>query len=547
MTLVEILRNLATSVIGSAVADEAKPYVDQAKSAVRDMIPREPQRAITEGATMIDGYPSMSSGLPAETAPYNRKGMGPVDPRTLQEMLKMAADSQQSVAGGTPYEPVQATDVMTPEEEARQAAYNPSQPIDYSDMDARLEQRFRENELNRLGAASNRDNVHDFVRKMTPEVAAQAVTNTAQKLQQEVPDATPEETTAAAVVEEGRKDPSFFDAMGDSISGFFGDEAKMLQLALAFNTLRYQPDQQLAAGIQKRLEQIDTRGKATRTAEVLRARGMNDIADYIEQSGDMKGGMKMAIEAGQWVSGSPDMLMTKFPELEGAFPKGATGTYRYNKMTNKLEGVGQKDQYMGTIPAGYRYNPDTRAMEPIEGTEAFEKWQLAKERKGEVQSGKETMTDTITDAANTIRDTMSGSFLPTTGTAGSVLKYIGETGAAEVRRQVKVLTSQAQVETLNSMRRQSTTGGALGSVTERELKMLSDKAGALDPTADAETFLAAVDDYQRTLYRIVHGYEAGDKIFEQEKAAYTQRSQPAQKPTISPEQAAEELRRRRGQ
>lgn len=85
--------------------------------------------------------------------------------------------------------------------------------------------------------------------------------------------------------------------------------------------------------------------------------------------------------------------------------------------------------------------------------------------------------------------------------------------AAEVARQVEVLKSNAKVENLNAMRQSSPTGGALGSVTEKENDMLASKAGALDPSSP--NFERDLTDYTRTLLRIVHGDAAGDEIFRQ--------------------------------
>jgi len=337
MTLVEILRNLATSIIGSAVADEAKPYTDKAKSAVREFVaPRAPQQAITEGATMIDGYPSMSSGLPAETAPYRPSATlngqpfkaEPVAPTTLRDMIASIGDNYQApVAGGTPYEPVQAADVMTPEEEARQAAYNPSQPIDYTDMNQRLEGQFRQNELDRAYAAENRDNVYNNIRQYgqpaertyptttsgesattapyqrTGDGSAmfQTVNNAgidpnavADKSSQEIKDG----VDALKLVEATKKDPEAMSQYSDLITKKFGSERAWLQLALAFNTLRFQPDQQLAAGIQKRLEQIGESTVSPALAKYLQDNGHGHLIPMIA-SGQLTGKEAMTIAAKQ--------------------------------------------------------------------------------------------------------------------------------------------------------------------------------------------------------------------------------------------------------
>ncbi|MER9159089.1 hypothetical protein [Mesorhizobium sp. M0778] len=164
---------------------------------------------------------------------------------------------------------------------------------------------------------------------------------------------------------------------------------------------------------------------------------------------------------------------------------------------------------IGTIPPGYAAKQDQATgawtMEPIPGGPADESF--ANAAKGENAA---TATDVITGAASKIR-TLSKE-PGATGLVGAGASYIPNTPAAEVYRQVDVLKSNATVENLNAMRAQSKTGGALGNVTEGEGKMLAAKSGALDPKSPY--FQDQLDDYERTLLRVVHGKSAGDQIFD---------------------------------
>jgi hypothetical protein len=92
------------------------------------------------------------------------------------------------------------------------------------------------------------------------------------------------------------------------------------------------------------------------------------------------------------------------------------------------------------------------------------------------------------------------------------VQYNPYSDSAEVARQVDVLKSQAKVENLNAMRQSSPTGGALGSVTEKEADMLAAKSGALDPSSP--NFERDLDDYELTLLQVVHGPEEGARIFQ---------------------------------
>lgn len=129
------------------------------------------------------------------------------------------------------------------------------------------------------------------------------------------------------------------------------------------------------------------------------------------------------------------------------------------------------------------------------------------------QGRRDTATQTITDAAATARK-LAGSG-DNTGIAGAAWAMNPETDAAELRRQVEVLKSNASIENLTAMRQASPTGGALGSVTERENAMLAAAAGAIDPNAKKEDFVRALDNYELTLLQIIHGPQAGKQIFDQ--------------------------------
>lgn len=173
---------------------------------------------------------------------------------------------------------------------------------------------------------------------------------------------------------------------------------------------------------------------------------------------------------------------------------------------------------MGNIPAGYqlRTDPDgTQRMEPIPGSPAALEIEAAQAAAGAKQENQATSGDIITTAAANAREIANRAGRMATGTGGRILSVFGESDAAELRRQVEVLKSNAKIENLQAMRAASPTGGALGSVSNQENEMLAAKAGALDPNAGPEQFQKQLDDYERTLLRIVHGRQVGDAIFEQ--------------------------------
>lgn len=78
--------------------------------------------------------------------------------------------------------------------------------------------------------------------------------------------------------------PSFM----DTVSNFFGDRENMLRLALAFNSMRYQPDAGLASVIGDELQDIrktKIQGKTVgAVVSFLRAKGYNEYAKVVEQN-----------------------------------------------------------------------------------------------------------------------------------------------------------------------------------------------------------------------------------------------------------------------
>lgn len=65
------------------------------------------------------------------------------------------------------------------------------------------------------------------------------------------------------------REDSWFENFGQGVSNFFGNKENMLTLALAFNSLRYQPDQGLAAVLGKQLESYQTTSQRNKTAQML--------------------------------------------------------------------------------------------------------------------------------------------------------------------------------------------------------------------------------------------------------------------------------------
>lgn len=201
-------------------------------------------------------------------------------------------------------------------------------------------------------------------------------------------------------------------------------------------------------------------------------------------------------------------------EPMGSFPKPESGPLV--TVNNGGEGTD-----IGTIPPGYAAvvdptNPAGFRFEAIPGGPVAAEQAAAEQTAANSAGQRDTATTIITGAADAARQAFNSGAV-TTGIVGNVAAINPESQAAELRRQIDVLKSNASIENLTAMRQASPTGGALGSVTERENAMLASKTGALDPSSP--NFMQQLDDYERTLLEIVHGPEAGRRIFDETRAS----------------------------
>lgn len=422
----------------------------------------------------------------------------------------------------------------------------------------------------------------DFVRSFGPKIAARA-----QKLMAETPEgADPKGAAALASIEAlaanadkvmdnepmdlgapvvGPKDVAlgmypngkpaestggFFDSAGKFFSDLFGDEERMTRLALAFNSMRYQPDQGLATVLGKRLETLGTTRKANATAQALRAKGTPaaiQAAQYIEQTGDAKGGLKMVMEADQYVTGSGKEISEKYG-ITGLIPN---KPYRYNKVTKKVEGVGGGDTiFEATKPSkGYEFVRDESGKilyeQPIPK-------KITPERAGTKIQSAELVLDDMNRLTNLIEESPK----LTTG-FGTMLSSVPTTAARDAQALAGTIKANIGFDRLQRMREESPTGGALGQVAVQELQALQSTLGSLDLGQSTDQVLYNVNrlkkQYAKTMLALADSQPNFSEYFpEFDRAAYEKilsekdGQQPAQKTQITPEQAAAELARRRG-
>lgn len=220
---------------------------------------------------------------------------------------------------------------------------------------------------------------------------------------------------------------------------------------------------------------------------------------------------------------APDGTLIRTDTISGTFdPMGSFPKPEEGPLVNIVNGDGAPGLGKLSPDYGYVLDPETRqpvidpatglpTAAPVPGSPAAIE-AAAAAAKAETGAGRrEVATDVVTTAASIARDLAAKP--GNTGLTGAVWANLSETEAAEMRRQVDVLKATATIENLTAMRQASPTGGALGSVTEKEGAMLAAASGAIDPNSSGPDFQRQLDNYERTLLQIVHGPTEGERIF----------------------------------
>ena len=135
--------------------------------------------------------------------------------------------------------------------------------------------------------------------QLTPEQIRQAqmiaaMTNQQMSPQQapQMPQQTPQmPQQAPQMPQQAPQQQGLLSRLGSGISNYLSDPENRARLAAGFNTMRLNPDPNIAAMAQSRIESSQQqkllKSQANKTAAVLRAQGQAEIADMIEQNPEM--------------------------------------------------------------------------------------------------------------------------------------------------------------------------------------------------------------------------------------------------------------------
>jgi hypothetical protein len=176
------------------------------------------------------------------------------------------------------------------------------------------------------------------------------------------------------------------------------------------------------------------------------------------------------------------------------------GLYQVNTATGELKPLSGKgmtvnvggNNDIGTIPEGWYVERDANGnvtgMKPIPNGPADIKQQTIDAADATKKGEKTTQADIVTTDIGRALDTVANDPEWTTGAGALLTGWQPGSDAKSVQGFIDTVKANASIDKLQKMREASPTGGALGSVTEREEAMLADTIGKLDPTMKREDF-----------------------------------------------------------
>lgn len=193
---------------------------------------------------------------------------------------------------------------------------------------------------------------------------------------------------------------------------------------------------------------------------------------------------------------------------------GRTGTVERYGDLERIDGrLGQRNQQTGQynwapqIPSGMIYQPPAGYRgTPEAGLEAIPGGPADVRATTEGRSRMQQMDSSIRQLDNAIA--VIGEALPnvawdSTGFVGQAARGIGGTDAYNLNQQLEPVRAILSFENLAEMRRNSATGGALGSIAVRELELLGNTVRSLDTAQGTEQVRSALNatraQFQRTL------------------------------------------------
>lgn len=164
---------------------------------------------------------------------------------------------------------------------------------------------------------------------------------------------------------------------------------------------------------------------------------------------------------------------------------------------------------VGTPPAGYQniYDDAGRLLrqERIEGGPAADEAAALAAAEAANAAQTERYGNVVTEDIDRALTLIEKDPAFTTGILGQTLSQIGGTPANRVKNLIETVKSNVGFDRLQAMRESSPTGGALGSVTERELSLLTSAIGSLEQSNNDQDLAYNLRRVNKIYMDIIHG------------------------------------------
>jgi hypothetical protein len=161
-------------------------------------------------------------------------------------------------------------------------------------------------------------------------------------------------------------------------------------------------------------------------------------------------------------------------------------------------------------PSGYVYMPTAdglrMGLQPtvVPGIQTPEQVKQADIQQKQISSKEATLAtaNTVTDAVSEATKILDKPFSATSGLTGSVASMFNRPDRVALEGYLDTLKANLSFETLSAMKAASPTGGALGSVSENELRLLGSTVASLDPRQPAEVLKKNLDKVNKRYTKI---------------------------------------------
>jgi hypothetical protein len=166
-------------------------------------------------------------------------------------------------------------------------------------------------------------------------------------------------------------------------------------------------------------------------------------------------------------------------------------------------------------PSGYVYMPTAEGIRsglqpyPIQGAETPDQLkQMETQKKTEL--AKESALETanlVKGAVSDAKNILDKPFSATSGLTGALASKLARPDRVALEGYLDTIKANLSFETLSSMKAASPTGGALGSVSENELRLLGSTVASLDPRLPASVLKKNLEQVNRRYEKIKRAIE----------------------------------------